>query len=403
MKKIVVGSVLILSVSLWGSSVISLNGIDYANLKFSISDKYIFDSDKEGLRVWNWRNAKRYCSNLYYLDGGGWKVANRAELLAIMSNRVRVSDGLYVNSKFKMPEVGGKYNDVWFWARNSNGSLGAFVNFKKHTNGWADKKYKGYILCTRVAGKHTSNKHCRGDAKQESSHSKNWLKAWSVCSEYHLALKRDGTLWSFGNMGCSTNIMPIDNGVQELRIYHLKGRKIGSGFKYAKFSIGVDRMYAIKRGELWGWGYNISKRPKRLDHSKNWVSFGTKYAGNGCGDYDVGLKKDGTLWALPEGFRKDTKPERISRFSDWRKIVLGCANIYGLRKNGTIWYAEGYSKFKFKPYRYKKTYSKELNRLLKNRMARVGNMRIASPEHLHSRVKINRDRTLCFKPQIKYR
>ena len=68
-----------------------------------------------------------------------------------------------------------------------------------------------------------------------------------------------------------------------------------------------------------------------------------------------------------------------------------------------MWYAEGYSKFKFKPYRYKKSYSKELNRLLKNKMARVGNMRVVSSEHLYKRVKINKDKTLCLKPQIEYR
>ena len=391
-------------VSLWGGSgVITINGIDYANLNFNHRDKQIFDSDTEGSRVWNWENAKKYCSSLYYFHGGGWQVASRAELLAIMAHRRQVSSNLYIKPSFKMPRAGGRYNDVWFWSRNSNGNLGAFVNFKKHTSGWADKKYKGYVLCTRMARKHTSNKHCRGDAKQENSHSKNWLKAWSVCGGYHLALKRDGTLWSFGSINnCDFGaIAPLT--ARKVKIHYLKGTKIGSGFKYAKFSIGVDRMYAIKGGELWGWGYNISKRPKRLDHSKNWVSFGTKYSGNGCGDYDVGLKKDGTLWALPEGFSTGTKPKRISRFKDWRKVVLGCANIYGLRKNGTMWYAKGYSKFEFKPYRYKKTYSKELNRLLKNKMARVGNMRVVSSESLYSRVKVNRDGTLCFKPQIKYR
>ena len=402
MKRIVAYLVLILSVSLWGNGVITVKGIEYENIRFAAYDKKVFDADTQAYRVWNWINAKGYCSSLS-LNGSGWQVASKAELLAIMTNQARVSDGLYVKRNFKMPMIGGKYNDVWFWTRNSNGNLGAFVSFKKHANSWADKKYKGYVLCTRIARRETANSHCRGDAKQESSHSKNWLKAWSVCGGYHLALKRDGTLWSFGSIdNCDFGaITPLT--ARKVKIHYINGTKIGSGFKYAKFSIGVERIYAIKRGELWGWGFGIGKRPKRLVRSKNWTSFATKYAGNGCGNYDIGLQKDGTLWALPEGFKKGTKPKQISRFKDWRKIVLGCANIYGLRKDGTMWYAEGYSKFKFKPYRYRKTYSNKLNRLLINRMARVGNMRVVSSEHLYKRVKISRDKILCFKPQIEYR
>ena len=402
MKKLLASLLLIISVSLWGGSVVSLNSSDYENLGFSAYDKNVFDADAQGSRVWDWRNAKGYCSSLA-LNGGGWRVASRAELLAIMTHRPRVGDGLYVKRKFRMPMIGGKYNDVWFWTRNSNGNLGAFVNFKKHTNGWADKKYKGYVLCTRNLQKYIPTGKCRGDAKQESSHSKNWLKAWSVCGAYHLALKRDGTLWSFGDASnCGFGgIAPI--GARKIKIYHTNGRKIGSGFRYAKFYISRHRAYAIKRGELWGWGYNISKQAKRLDHSKNWVSFGSKDAGNGCTDFDVGLRKNGTLWALPEGFKKGTKLKRISRFRDWRKIVLACDGIYGLRKNGTMWHTDISTGFKFKPYRYKKTYSKELNILLKNKMARVGNMQVVVPEREYKRVKLNRDRTLCIKPQIKYR
>jgi hypothetical protein len=53
-----------------------------------------------------------------------------------------------------MPPLGGKYDDVWFWTRDSKSSkVAAFVNVKKHKADWADKKYKGYVLCTRSVGK----------------------------------------------------------------------------------------------------------------------------------------------------------------------------------------------------------------------------------------------------------
>jgi|GEM_PF-6209845 len=127
----------------------------YQNQAFTAKDKYIFDTDWEGLRVWRWSKAQDYCKKLKLDDYDGWRVANKRELERIMTSSPS-KGGLYIKSVFskKMPSLGGKYDDVWMWTREGReGGIGAFVNLKKRKTGWADKKYKGYVICTRSIGK----------------------------------------------------------------------------------------------------------------------------------------------------------------------------------------------------------------------------------------------------------
>ena len=162
----------ILGVFLWmtvqilnAQSTVTIGKTMYQNQSFTAKDKQIFDTDWEGLRVWRWGKAQDYCKKLK-LDGyDGWRVASKKELEKIITKKPS-SKGLFVKSSFSstMPETGGKYDDVWMWTRDSKSSkIGAFVNFKKAKSGWADKSYKGYVICTRSSGK--PSKSNRGIAK----------------------------------------------------------------------------------------------------------------------------------------------------------------------------------------------------------------------------------------------
>ena len=122
----------------------------YQNQAFTAKDKQIFDTDWEGLRVWRWSKAENYCQKFELKGYTDWRVASTSELKALLN--ATPYRGLHVKKTFvsKMPSLGGKYDDVWFWSRDSKGSkLGGFVNFKTSKIGWADKTYKGYVLCTR--------------------------------------------------------------------------------------------------------------------------------------------------------------------------------------------------------------------------------------------------------------
>jgi len=403
---------------LYAQSTIIIGKTMYQNQAYTVKDKQIFDSDWEGLRVWRWNKAQNYCRNLKLEGYDNWMVASQKELQDIMTKKPS-KKGLFVKSTFAsvMPTTGGKYDDVWMWTRESKDSkLGGFVNFKKAKSGWADKKYKGYVLCSRKAATLSPKQKrtvCRDNARQELTHSKSWLRAWHTCSGY-TALKKDGTLWQFGKVGgCGWGqIIPVDTQTGEMiqkkkLIYYLKPKKIGDGFKRAKIINGGYRMYAIKKdGTLWGWGEGLGTVPRKLSKSHKWSSFGIKYEGNGCCGYDVGLQKDGTLWRFPEFFdytKKGTVPklQKISLYRDWKKIVLGCCAIYGLRKDGSFWKSyEEDGKTIFKRHKLKKkSYDGDMDlySFLKSKMAKVSFGTIYSP-NFNKGIKANKDGTLCLLP-----
>jgi len=415
---------------LYAQNTVTIGKVMYQNQSFSVKDKQIFDADKEGSRVWSLGKAVKYCEKLT-LDGyDDWRVASKKEFQAIMTKKPS-KFGLHVKAAFSpnMPPAGGKYDDVWFWTRFSKApNLGEYVNLKKGKSGWASEKYKGYILCTRDATKKVYSKKISTNkkvilkkqlCKKELSHSRDWIKAWNTCSGY-TALKKDGSLWQFGKVGgCGWGgITPFDPVTgkavyKEKKIYYLKPKKIGKGFKGAKFTNGGYRMYAIKRdGTLWGWGEGLNVKPKQLSSSRNWLSFGIKYEGNGCCGYDVGLKKDGTLWRYPETafsygkYKTALKLQKIGQFSDWKKIVLGCCAIYGIRKNGTLWKFDDTKKKngfqKFTPKKRSYDGDEELYPLLKSKMLKVRSGTIYSFQPLQKTIKANRDGTLCLLPELKY-
>jgi len=407
---------------LYANDTVVIGQTMYQNQAFTDKDKHIFDTDWEGLRVWRWSKAQKYCETLKINGYDDWKVASSSELEALFNPVAH--NGLKIKKVIstQMPSLGGKYDDVWMWTRESKeGKLGAFVNFKKATNGWADKKYKGYVLCTRKVKKLSSKQKrtvCERNARQEVTYSTNWVKAWDTCAGY-TALKKDGTLWQFGKVGeCSGGqiaLIDVETGkplYEEKHIYHLKPRKIGSGFHGAKFINGRYRMVAIKKdGTLWGWGEGLGVKAKKLSFTRHWLDFAIKYEGNGCCAYDVGLNKDGILWRFPEFFdytKKGSHPKlrKISRFSDWKKIVLGCCNIYGLRKNGTLWKSEdeGNNKIVFKKYvATKKSYGGDMKLYpyLKKNMQKVPKGTIYMPSDNANEVEAKNDGTLCLLAEVR--
>jgi len=405
--------------TLCAQNTITIGKTMYQKQAFTAKDKQIFDADREGSRVWRWSKAQNYCKDLKLDAYDDWRVASQKELQAIMTKKPSAK-GLFVGSTFAstMPATGGKYDNVWMWTRDSKSAkLGAFVNFKKAKSGKADKSYKGYVLCTRSTKPAVSKKTtCSNNTKQELTYSVDWVKAWNTCSGY-TALKKDGTLWQFGKVGeCGwgqIRLFDPQTGkalYKEKKIYYLNPKKIGKGFSGAKFIDGGYRMYAIKKdGTLWGWGEGLNVKPKKLSSDHNWIDFGIRYEGNGCCSYDVGLKKDGTLWRFPESsfflgkYITALKLQKISQFSDWKKIVLGCCNIYGLRKNGTLWsFSEIDDKdttFKrFTP--KKKSYNgdMELYPVLKSNMEKIRSRTIYSPQSPQKTIKANSDGTLCLLP-----
>lgn len=165
---------------------------------------------------------------------------------------------------------------------------------------------------------------------------------------FSLALKADGTLWSWGynhdgQLGLGTNIN------------HNTPQQIGSADTWVNISCGDYHSLALMAdGSLWSWGSNLFGESctgssgniiwapvRAATVGNNWVDIGTGYSNS------FALRADGTLWSC--GFNNygqlgngtivpQTSLQQISQVKkDWLQVTLGNAHTIALRSDGTLW------------------------------------------------------------------
>ena len=241
--------------------------------------------------------------------------------------------------------------------------------------------------------------------RQELTKSHDWVWAGDT-GKGAIALKKDGSFWQFGKVEFDWGQIIIPSPKKYTYIYHLKGKKIADGFKDAKIIHGGYTLYAIKKdGTLWVWKRGNYNEFIQLTSTHDWLTAGSSYEGNGCNSYEIGLKKDGSLWDLSD----INKIERIGTQKGFTKVAFGCDTIYAEQKNGTI----------FSSY-WKDEKNIDLRKMIKNQKgddvyeeqtlvelahlkSGVGGNHTDTAQHgkLTSEIKIKKDGTLWLTPEIK--
>jgi alpha-tubulin suppressor-like RCC1 family protein len=176
----------------------------------------------------------------------------------------------------------------------------------------------------------------------------NWQ---NVISDYHYAvvlLKRDGTLWHWG-----TNDFSNKSTWPGLRAF--QPVQLGHDSDWAKIARGSGSHYAWKKdGTAWGFHFQpewtttnstttffgipgvVIERFTPLDGAQ-WNAFAY------YGWYEVGLREDGTLWIWtahdPTSSKRilSPKPIQVGSDSDWVALGNGWPTVVALKKNGTLW------------------------------------------------------------------
>ena len=181
----------------------------------------------------------------------------------------------------------------------------------------------------------------------------NWLiiSASQFCS---YAIKKDGSLWAWGNddsktLGLGDTVYGIISSPMQ----------IGTDTNWKYVSAGANHGLAIKTdGTLWAWGYNydgelgdntnINKEvPVQIGADNNWIS-------TSASDFSsYAIKNDGTLWVyganevgqLGDGtyINKNT-PAKISSNTSWLLISGGGQQAVALKSDSTLW-SWGYNDF----------------------------------------------------------
>ena len=167
-----------------------------------------------------------------------------------------------------------------------------------------------------------------------------------------VALKQDGSLWHWGDLGIPFTTSPTQ---------YTGGSWDGAA--WTSFAVGDMHGLLLKDGpgpgyELWTWGYDNwgqlgdgtvgpgTATPARVG-SDLWKSVA---AGNG---HSLGVKQDGTLWTwglndngqLGQGDKTDrATPTKVGTMSNWAAVFAGPEQSYAVTDTGKL-FAWGYNDF----------------------------------------------------------
>jgi len=162
------------------------------------------------------------------------------------------------------------------------------------------------------------------------------------------AIKTDGTLWVWGYGGYGVL------GLGNTNIHYSSPKQVGALTNWSKISVAYNNwMVAIKTdGTLWSWGYNpygqlgLGNRtyyssPKQLGALTNWSQSSVGYAST------FSIKTDGTLWSW--GFSQQgelglgnttyySSPKQVGALTNWSKIS-GSTNegVASIKTDATLW------------------------------------------------------------------
>jgi len=173
--------------------------------------------------------------------------------------------------------------------------------------------------------------------------------AVAVGRAHTIALKANGTLWSWGgNQFGSLGLGDTNN--------RLIPTEVGSQNDWAQVAAGYVRSFVIKTdGTLWGFGGNTNGSlgvgvagggpyvtPVQIAAGSTWSQVSTSIAGN----HSAGIRSDGTLstWGtgssgqLGLGTTTDHYvPTQVGTLNTWVDVECGWNHTLAIKSDGTLW------------------------------------------------------------------
>lgn len=168
---------------------------------------------------------------------------------------------------------------------------------------------------------------------------------WSIVSTNELvtiAIKKDGSLWSWGEQREGELGLGIAN-----KFITPNPMRIGNDNNWVSISTFTYHSIALKsNGTLWAWGAESGgdtinqNRPMQIGSETNWKSI---TAGGG---FSIALKNDGTLWSWGGGaegqlglgnYEFYRTPQKIGNETNWKYVSAGLDFTIAIKNDGTLW------------------------------------------------------------------
>ena len=167
----------------------------------------------------------------------------------------------------------------------------------------------------------------------------------AVGAGHCLALKRDGSLWAWGQ----NEHGQVGDGTTSNQF---KATRIGSGHDWRTIAAGDFESFALKAdGTLWAWGLAAARGGRDDDLSPRQIDSSGNIAAISANDYILlALRSDGTVWirglnaqaTASAYFSGPTSAlVRIGKDSDWKEAYAGTRFFFARKRNGSWWVCGG--------------------------------------------------------------
>jgi len=319
--------------------------------KVYASDKFSLGLDRSG-RLWGWG----------YNDRG--QLGNgTSDYILSPQKHPEITHIKQLLSKVDMTIILNEDGSIFTWGTNSSFQLGhspdtMYVHTAQqestHATDWKQitlgtnhviaLKENGTVWSWGANGKGQLGVGDRVDRPEARPVSTLGNDTIAVCAGHYFsaALKRDGTLWTWGAL--TTSMDGDTTPVQEA----------SEGTTWHALSCGGDFILALRDGgELWSWGGNqfgqlangtttFTPVPQREASRSLWesISAGTNYA--------IGIKADSTLWGWGSNindaigsqdaqFRQTLPIQESTHATDWAMASAGWFQTLALKHDYTLW------------------------------------------------------------------
>jgi len=298
-----------------------------SNGQLGLGNTTYYSSPKQvgSITTWSVLTGTNRSAYAIKTDGTIWSWGNNGQGQLGQNNSIgTISSPIQIGSLTNWLKIAANYGSItsvktdgtlWAWGLNNYGQLGI-----GNTTRYSSPKQIGSLT--------------------------NWLNISSGSYASQLAVKTDGTLWSWGynaqgqlGLGNTTN--------------YSSPKQIGALTNWASVSSGNNSSLAVKtNGTLWVWGRNqvgqlgtgnltYYSSPKQLGALTNWSSV----SGGRFGTFAI--KTDGTIWSW--GYNQDgslgytglyqSSPKQIGTLTNWLKVSssYGESGVNALKTDGTLW------------------------------------------------------------------
>jgi hypothetical protein len=157
---------------------------------------------------------------------------------------------------------------------------------------------------------------------------------------YTIALKNDGSLWSWHNNWQVSYASKFTN-------YSIVPNRIGRETNWTRVCAGIMHFLALKNnGSLWSWGGNNNGQlgdgttndcssPTRATTETGWRTITANMFSS------FAIKSNGTIWVWGYGFGSNNlAPKQIGSDTNWLAIGASCFTLMALKSDGTLWQAD---------------------------------------------------------------